>query len=114
MNDLCHSNMVYVLALAFLIASLVLASASALLTLIQAMKTPAARSAAFAGEMPAAPFIDALKGLVEALTKAPAWFAIFLAGVLLLWMAESIHAECKPQAPPAPGVPPAAHAPQRS
>lgn len=34
-------------------------------------------------------FMDALKGLVEALAKAPAWFALFLGGALLLWMAGS-------------------------
>jgi hypothetical protein len=33
----------------------------------------------------AATFLDALKGLIEALTKAPPWYAAFLAGCLLIW-----------------------------
>lgn len=33
--------------------------------------------------------VDALKGLIDALAKAPAWIAIFVGGILLLWMAGS-------------------------
>jgi hypothetical protein len=33
-------------------------------------------------------FIDALKGLIDALTKAPAWIAMFLAAMGLLWISQ--------------------------
>jgi hypothetical protein len=37
------------------------------------------------GGADASGFLDSLKGLVSALAQAPPWFAIFLAGVALLW-----------------------------
>lgn len=41
--------------------------------------------------------IDAVTGLVAALAKAPAWFALFIAGLALLWVASSqIPAICRP------------------
>ena len=33
-----------------------------------------------------AKLVDAFKGLLEGLTKLPAWVAIFLAGMALLWL----------------------------
>jgi hypothetical protein len=39
------------------------------------------------GSAGVASFLDSLKGLIAALAAAPPWFAIFLAGVLLLWCA---------------------------
>ena len=52
---------------------------------------PAARTAA-----PVDPvkFLDALKGLIDALTKAPAWVAIFLAALALLWAAKNFMPGC--------------------
>lgn len=60
-----------------------------------------------------AKLLEALKGLLEALTKLPAWVAIFLAGLALLWMAGQRPEICVPQvgaetprpAPPAPPAP---------
>jgi hypothetical protein len=40
-------------------------------------------------------FLDSLKGVIGALAAAPAWFAILVAGVLLLWCAGKFTpAEC--------------------
>src|ERR1700677_2558395 len=45
-----------------------------------------------------ATFLDSLKGLVAALAAAPPWFAIFLAGILLLWFAGRFTpVECRKQ-----------------
>lgn len=41
--------------------------------------------------------IEAVTGLIETLTKAPAWFALFVAGLALVWVASSqIPAICRP------------------
>jgi CDP-diglyceride synthetase len=46
----------------------------------------------------ASTLLDSLKGLVAALAAAPPWFAIFLAGILLLWSAGKFTpAECRKQ-----------------
>lgn len=50
------------------------------------VKRPAAHEGA-GGSAGVASFFDSLKGLIAALAAAPPWFAIFLAGVLLLWCA---------------------------
>jgi hypothetical protein len=45
------------------------------------------------------PILEALKGLIEALGKAPAWFALFLAGIFLFWLSGEIYVKaCKPVA----------------
>ncbi len=42
------------------------------------------------------PLLEAIKGLIEALGKAPAWFALFLAGLFLFWVAGEIYVDaCK-------------------
>ena len=46
--------------------------------------------------------LDALKGVLEALKDLPAWIAMFLAGVALLWMAgQRIEKPCPSPPPPA-------------
>lgn len=58
-------------------------------------------------------FADALKGLIEAFSKAPTWLAMLGGGVLLLWMAgNAVPQQCyalersasAPAPAPAPGV----------
>ena len=44
--------------------------------------------------------LDALKGLLETLKGLPVWVGLFLAGVLLFWLAAGVAAErCQPVAP---------------
>jgi hypothetical protein len=53
---------------------------------------------------------DALKGLIEALINAPVWFAMFLGGLGLVWVAStSLPGMCRVPAPvqPAATAPPA-------
>ena len=50
----------------------------------------------------AAAFLTALKGVLEALKGLPAWVAIFLAGLALLWMAGQRPDICKPLPAPPP------------
>jgi len=38
--------------------------------------------------------LDSLKGLIDSLKTAPAWFAIFLAGLALLWAADRSASNC--------------------
>lgn len=86
------------LVIAFLAASLLLGIWSA----IKALKTtPPANIARVQTEgldgQPIGPILEALKGLIEALGKAPAWFALFLAGLFLFWLAGSVYVNaCKP------------------
>jgi hypothetical protein len=51
--------------------------------------------------------LDALKGLLQTLKALPAWIAIFLAGVLLFWVAGRLASDgCAPVADPATAPPP--------
>lgn len=43
--------------------------------------------------------LEALKGLLEALKGLPAWIAIFLAGLALLWIAGEKPEACAPPPP---------------
>lgn len=44
--------------------------------------------------------LEAAKGLVEALTKAPTWLAMFLCGLALVWLSLSqLDGRCAPAAP---------------
>ena len=81
--------------------SIALAAAFAILSLVQLIITvgvslEALRSSdsrqkmAEAGGASATPIpgiLDSVKGLIGALAGAPAWFAVFLAGLTLIWMA---------------------------
>lgn len=104
----------------FLIVALVVAVLETGLTLWS--KVAAARAApegsparAAADSAAIAKLLEALKGLLEALTKLPAWIAIFLAGLALLWISSQQPDACAPglgrgatsqqQPPDAPGQP---------
>lgn len=48
------------------------------------------------------PVLEALKGLVEAMAKAPSWIALFIAGIALLWITSSfVPGICRPETKPA-------------
>ena len=89
------------LAKAFLWLSLIMAFLAALTDIVVKIAPLFPRGAYPPVRGPAATdpvkFIDALKALVEALTKAPAWIAMFLAGVALLWIANQAYTGiCQP------------------
>lgn len=70
-----------------LIAGLVLGVGYVVVDLLSkwnARKAIANRTGAEAAEI-----LPALGGLIEALTKAPSWFALFAAGLGLIWVASS-------------------------
>ena len=79
--------------------------------LVALLKKPAAAEAG--GDVNVPSFLDSLKGLVAALAAAPPWYAIFLAGILLLWFGDRfLPSHCDIQAAtikgqPAGGTPPA-------
>lgn len=86
------------LAIAFLVAALVIGIISA----IKAFRSdkPSFGTTRAAGAPAIAPLLEALKGVIEALGSAPAWFALFLAGIFLFWMTgETYSNACKPVAP---------------
>jgi hypothetical protein len=77
------------LANIFLWAALATAVAISILAIVErlaALKTKAAVAEVRIGGV--STFLDALKGLVAALAAAPPWYAIFLAGLLLLWFSD--------------------------
>lgn len=100
MTGLCNLPLNFILwaAFAFIVAALIIGAISA----VKSLRNPASPSAVFttASDQPIAPIIEALKGLIEALGKAPAWFALFLAGLFLFWLASEVYVDaCKPVAP---------------
>jgi hypothetical protein len=82
-----------VLAQAFLILALIVALVETAISLwakLQAArKAPVVADTAATEELPgdAVKVLEALKAVLEALKGLPAWIAIFLAGLALLWMA---------------------------
>lgn len=54
---------------------------------IEAIKKKKSGERAFSAITDASTFLEALKGVLEALSKLPAWIAIYLAGYALLWLA---------------------------
>ena len=94
------------LAQGFLILALVVAvleTALALWAKYQAArKGPVVADNALEAIVPAVDpikLLDALKGLLDTLKALPAWIAIFLAGVLLLWVAGRLASDgCAPPA----------------
>jgi hypothetical protein len=81
-------------------AGVIAAIAISLLTIIERIVAMKKRplSEAGAGGAGIGTLLDSIKGLVTALAAAPPWFAIFLAGVLLLWCAGKFTpVECRKQ-----------------
>jgi hypothetical protein len=74
---------------AFIVASFVFAVVGTLLTLIITLIKAWHPDKPKLGADPDAwaKFLDSLKGVLEALAALPAWIAIYLAGLTLLWIA---------------------------
>lgn len=84
--------------LAFVLIALLLAAVGAVMALRKEANSSIADRKGITDNVDPVKFIDALKGLVDALAKAPAWFAMFLGGALLLWMAGKLAEDaCAPQ-----------------
>lgn len=83
--DSFYAGAVQLIALGFLILALLAAALHVWMTVTAKQQGAAAIPPTTDAVDPQvlAKIIEALKGLVEALTKAPGWFAIFLAGALL-------------------------------
>lgn len=95
-SELCTSllDIITGLAVVFLGAALVIGVVSAIIALDR--PKPGFGSVRAADAQPIAPILEALKGLIEALGSAPAWFALFLAGIFLLWTAGEVYVDaCK-------------------
>lgn len=99
MTGLCNLPLDLILwaALAFIVVSLIIGAISA----VKSLGTTSQPSLLTAADgQPIAPILQALKDLIEALGKAPAWFALFLAGLFLFWLASEVYVDaCKPATP---------------
>jgi hypothetical protein len=99
-TDFCNAygDILLYAALAFLLFALLLAVGNGIAALRREWKTTTADAISETDVGDPAKFLDALKGLVDALAKAPAWFAMFLGGALLLWVASGLAGRiCVPQ-----------------
>ena len=85
------------IAKVFLIAALVLGIAYAIVETIKKFREgPALTPRAAPGTSTIKELIEALKGFIEALAKAPAWLGLFGVGLLLFWVAgASLPDSCK-------------------
>ena len=104
--DFCrhYAELGFNLAWWFLYASLALAALAALIGLIGSLRRPPAMTESVDGgaESAGVAFVGALKGLIEALTAAPIWLAMFACGALMFWLAGLRPELCSPPAPPPP------------
>ncbi|HEY5710653.1 MAG TPA: hypothetical protein VIT38_02060 [Allosphingosinicella sp.] len=94
------------MAKAFLIIALIVALVETVVVLLPkiraAFEAPAAAKVLTESVVPAVDpvkLLEALKGVLEALKGLPAWIAIFLAGLALLWMAGQKPEICAPAGP---------------
>lgn len=103
----------------FLLAALIIGTAAAAAAVYISLRPPSpAPAQPQGGEAGGAAalqsVVDALKGLIEAFSKAPTWLAMFGGGILLLWMAGTVSPEFCPspaaqrQQQQSPGAPKAA------
>jgi hypothetical protein len=103
-TDLCvhYAGFVLTLAKVFLILALLVALIETALLLWakwEARKAPVvAEKALVAAAIDPIGLINAVKALLEALKGLPAWIAIFLAGLALLWLAATKPEACTPPA----------------
>jgi hypothetical protein len=85
---------------AFIIASFWFAvngtAATNVMAVYKAFKTPSGGGKGSGDPGNWAKFLDALKGVLEALAALPAWIAIYLAGLALLWIAGHHAGICPP------------------
>ena len=90
-SDFCNTygDILLYTALAFLLFALLLAVGNGLVALRREWNSAATGTKKESIGDPAK-FIDSLKALIEALAKAPAWFAMFLGAALLLWIAKDL------------------------
>ena len=125
MTILCGIYLDFVLILSgiLLVLSLLIGLVEAWLLLAAKLKAarkgPVVADSALESIVPAVDpvkLLDALKGLLETLKGLPIWIALFLAGVLLFWMAGEVAADrCRvvaptgPQPTPSNAAPPAAN-----
>jgi hypothetical protein len=83
-----YVNSLFELGWVFVLASFVVAILTALVALWNAVNAPTKINNGLVPDPVKA--LDSLKALITALVDAPAWFAMFLAGVALIWLATSI------------------------
>lgn len=92
-----HALTLTQLSIGFLLVSLVAAAAMAIAEVLAKFRAAASvRAAADAQVKTVQTLIDALKGLVTALSSAPIWLALFAVGIVLFWVPGSAVAELCP------------------
>ncbi|HYD12431.1 MAG TPA: hypothetical protein VEC11_06260 [Allosphingosinicella sp.] len=79
----------------FLWVAIILAVATALADLVIRLAPLFRKESSYTASRAPVPvdpvkFIEALKGLVDALAKAPAWLALFFAAIVLLWASRDL------------------------
>ncbi|HEX8365021.1 MAG TPA: hypothetical protein VF603_07040 [Allosphingosinicella sp.] len=91
-TDFCNAygDIIVYTALAFLVVALLLALGNGIAALRRTWNATDTNTNFTDNVGDPVKFLDALKGLVDALAKAPAWFAMFLGGALLLWVASGL------------------------
>lgn len=102
MNNWCLAQLDWIiwLAVAALAAALLLGALRALRELVRPSGGSGLRQEGVVNRSSLQSLFEALKGVIEALVNAPAWFALFLAGLFLFWVASEVYvAGCKPVAP---------------
>ena len=98
-SDFCnhYGDVLLYTALAFLLFALLLAVGNGIVALRKEWNSDGI-GVRGEGIGDPAKFMDSLKALIEALAKAPAWFAMFLGGALLLWIAKDFaEGACLPE-----------------
>lgn len=91
----------------FLYLALIVATLLALVSLLQSIVALFTKTSPAGGEgggdgiaNPITPVVDAVTKLIDALSKAPTWFAMAVVGFALFWLASSMDCGCHKPAPP--------------